>query len=76
MKELLEYINSLPKDYRGPFAQRCGTTEGYIRRIAYTEGRVLGSKVCVAIERESQGKVTRQMLRPEDFQEIWPELGA
>lgn len=29
---------------------------------------------CVAIERATNGAVTRQSLRPDDWQAIWPEL--
>lgn len=29
---------------------------------------------CSAIERATNGQVTRQELRPEDWQDIWPEL--
>ena len=29
---------------------------------------------CVAIERLSQGQVSRQELRPDDFWKIWPDL--
>lgn len=29
---------------------------------------------CVAIERATKGAVTRRDLRPEDWQEVWPEL--
>lgn len=29
---------------------------------------------CVAIERATQGAVTRQDLRPDDWQKIWPEI--
>ena len=29
---------------------------------------------CVAIERATNGAVTRQALRPDDWQSIWPEL--
>lgn len=33
-------------------------------------------KLCVKIENMTNKVVTRQMLRPTDYQEIWPELGA
>ena len=36
--------------------------------------RPIPSKYCVAIERETAGQVTRQTLRPDDWQDIWPEL--
>lgn len=29
---------------------------------------------CVAIERATNGQVTRQELRPNDWMDIWPEL--
>lgn len=29
---------------------------------------------CVAIERATNGLVTRKDLRPDDWQDIWPEL--
>ncbi|GAA0493556.1 helix-turn-helix domain-containing protein [Pigmentiphaga daeguensis] len=31
---------------------------------------------CVAIERATNGAVTRQELRPHDWAEIWPELSG
>lgn len=31
---------------------------------------------CVAIERLTAGKVTRQEMRPEDWDQIWPELAG
>lgn len=31
---------------------------------------------CVAIERATNGAVTRRDLRPDDWHEIWPELAA
>jgi DNA-binding transcriptional regulator YdaS (Cro superfamily) len=29
---------------------------------------------CLAIERATNGKVTRRQLRPKDWRDIWPEL--
>jgi len=37
-------------------------------------GTLLEAKHCVAIERLTQGAVTRQQMRPADWWEIWPEL--
>lgn len=31
---------------------------------------------CVSIERATKGAVTRQMLRPDDWKAIWPELAT
>lgn len=37
-------------------------------------GRIPGPEYCVKIERVTGRMVTRQDLRPTDWQEIWPEL--
>lgn len=39
-------------------------------------GRRPGLAYCVAIERTTQGAVTRRDLRPDDWHLIWPELAA
>lgn len=39
-------------------------------------GTTPDAAACVAIERATGGAVTRQMLRPNDWQAIWPELAA
>lgn len=36
--------------------------------------RLPGPRYCVAIERATQGCVTRRDLRPHDWHLIWPEL--
>ena len=36
--------------------------------------RVTPEKACVVIEAVTQKRVTRQELRPDDWQAIWPEL--
>ena len=33
-----------------------------------------GPAYCIAIERVTNGEVTRRDLRPDDWQQIWPEL--
>lgn len=37
-------------------------------------GTLIDAKECVAIERATAGAVTRRHLRPDDWQDIWPEL--
>lgn len=37
-------------------------------------GRAVPPKQCVRIEQLTKGAVTRRQLRPNDWQEIWPEL--
>jgi len=36
--------------------------------------RIPGASNCLAIERATEGKVTRQELRPDDYWLIWPDL--
>lgn len=73
MRYLTEYLNRLPKPERTEFARRCGTTEGYLRKAASTKQR-LGAELCVALEQESHGAISRRSLRPDDWMRIWPEL--
>ena len=39
-----------------------------------SRGTIPDAAACVAIERATNGAVTRQMLRPDDWRLIWPEL--
>lgn len=39
-------------------------------------GRLPGPEYCLAIERATDGKVTRADLRPDDYWRIWPDLPA
>lgn len=41
-----------------------------------TPGRKVPVRHCVAIEQMTNGLVTRQELRPDDWHLIWPELAA
>jgi len=49
-----------------------------VSRSAVWQWKGLGRQVpiehCVAIERATEGAVTRRDLRPDDWQAIWPEL--
>lgn len=73
MDKLKSFFAGMPCADRDLFAERCGTTAAFLRNIIYGQ-RKAGEKLCVAIERESRGAVTRRDLRPDDWQEIWPEL--
>lgn len=54
---------------------RTGTTRGYLKQIAYGNKQA-SARVASSIERETQGLITRQSLRPEDWRAIWPELSS
>ena len=71
--KLIDYLNSLAPDARDAFASKCGTSVGYIRK-ACSVGQSLGAELCVSVEQHSDGQVTRQELRPDDWERIWPEL--
>ncbi|NHZ84163.1 Cro/Cl family transcriptional regulator [Massilia sp. CCM 8695] len=73
MDKLLTYLNSLAKHQRRLFCESCKTTEGYLRK-AISAKQLLRVTLCVAIERESKGAVTRIDLHPDDWLENWPEL--
>lgn len=75
MDKLLKFLNGLSKDAREAFAASCGTSVGYLRK-AVSSGQLLNATTCVRIEQGSCGQITRQELRPDDWQNIWPELAT
>lgn len=70
---LKDYFFSLPMDQRKSLAQRSDTTYAHLKNVAYG-GKECGIQLAVALERETRRAVTRQELRPNDWQQIWPEL--
>ena len=58
-----KYLFSLDMADRQLFADRCDTTVGHLRNVAY--GRTCGEKLAVDIERESNGAVRCEDLRPD-----------
>ena len=73
MECLRKYLNKLPKCEQIVFAEKCGTTIGYMRK-AINKGQEIGVEISVAIEEISKGEITRQMLHPSNFANKWPEL--
>lgn len=64
MNTLLAYLNGLPKAERQAFCARCGTTEGYLRKVI-SKGARLGESLCITLDRESRGQVCCDVLRPD-----------
>lgn len=62
MKKLLSYLNGLPPSEQAAFAQRSGTTVGYLRK-AISKGQKIGEGLCINLERESQRAVLCEDLR-------------
>lgn len=52
-----------------------GVTKGAVSQWK-GEGRNVPVEHCVSIERATNGDVTRQELRPDDYWLIWPDLPA
>ncbi|TAN86149.1 MAG: Cro/Cl family transcriptional regulator [Gallionella sp.] len=64
MQKLLDYLNSLPKERQDQFAAACGTTVGYLRKAVCIK-QPIGDAIVIAIERETDGLVTVEELRPD-----------
>ncbi|MFJ2548557.1 transcriptional regulator [Pseudomonas sp. NPDC087612] len=69
--QMLDWLKSVPNDV----IARTGTTRGYLKQIAYGNKQA-SAMVAANLERETQGLITRQSLRPDDWQAIWPELSS
>lgn len=58
------YIKILDKAKLDDLAERCETTAGQLKQIAYGNRRA-SVRLAVSLERETQGKVTCEQLRPD-----------
>lgn len=58
---------------RHKIANAVNLHEQYLYQI-FTARRVCPPEHATAIERATDGRITRQMLRPNDWAQIWPEL--
>ena len=61
---LLTYIKGLDKPSLDGLAARCKTSVGQIKQVAYGNRRA-GAGLAVCIERETEGAVTCESLRPD-----------
>lgn len=64
MSPLLTYLNSLPPPDQVAYATRCRTTVGYLRK-AISTGQKISAETCIHLERESDGAVVCEALRPD-----------
>lgn len=67
------YFFSLSKSERKLFAEQVGTSVGHLNNFSYGY-TTLSPVTCAAIEKKTDGAITRKDLRPEDFWKIWPDL--
>lgn len=63
MHEILDYLRGLPVGERAGFAERCGTSVGYLRK-AVSAKQQLGVDLCIRLERESGGALRCERLCP------------
>lgn len=61
---LKEFLQSMSLRQRDRFAERCGTTGGHLRNVSYGYKQAAES-LAINIERESNGAVTVEELRPD-----------
>lgn len=71
--ELNQYISAKGRGAVSRLAQEIGAHIPDVSRWA-SKQRPVPEKFAVAVERATGGAVTRKELRPDDWQEIWPEL--
>lgn len=70
---LKKYFFDMDSAGRDSLASSCGTTRGHLQNVAYGY-RDASPNLAVCIERATNGAVSRRDLRPDDWQDIWPEL--
>lgn len=55
-------------------AEVAKVSQPFVSKVLSEPDRFFAPASCVALERESNGAITRPELRPHDWQDIWPEL--
>lgn len=70
---LTEYLSQAPRGYGSLLASQLGVSQPTVSDWC-TGKKQVPEKRCVAIERATNGAVSRRDLRPTDWQDIWPEL--
>lgn len=72
---LKDHLASLDHAKEANLAAASGATVGHMRNVA-SGFRAASPVLASAIERATDGAVTRRDLRPADWHLIWPELTA
>lgn len=55
-------------------AEVAKVSQPFVSKVLSEPDRFFAPASCVALERESKKAITRPELRPNDWQDIWPEL--
>jgi DNA-binding transcriptional regulator YdaS (Cro superfamily) len=71
-KHPIEIAAGIVGSYKA-LADILGVTKGAVHQWMASDRRV-PIEHCTPIEQATKGLVTRQMLRPDDWRSIWPEL--
>ncbi|WP_063894811.1 transcriptional regulator [Burkholderia ubonensis] len=66
---------SLVVGSRSELARICKVKPAHIWNWMHRDRRGVPAEACVRIEVATGGVVSRRDLRPDDWQDIWPELG-
>ncbi|MEN5117471.1 hypothetical protein ABE488_09080 [Luteimonas sp. TWI662] len=69
MDTLRNFLATMPPDGQAAYAQRAGTTIGYLRK-ALSKGQRFDGALARRLDEQSDGAVSRHELRPDIFGEI------
>lgn len=70
---LKTYLSTLERGGASRLAEALGVSISFLSQMASGAAPISPAR-CVAIEQATSGAVTRKDLRPDDWQQIWPEL--
>lgn len=61
---LSEYLKTMDKEGLDGLARRCGTSVGQLKQVAYGNRRA-SAGLAVSLDRETEGKIPCESLRPD-----------
>jgi DNA-binding transcriptional regulator YdaS (Cro superfamily) len=73
--DLKSFMAGLDTAQRKELADACDTSTGHLQNVMYGY-RTCAPELAVRLERITVGAITRKDMRPDDWQDIWPELAA
>lgn len=71
--DLKTYLSSLERGGASKLAEAIGVSASFLSQMAAGSSAISPAR-CVSIEKATGGTVSRRDLRPDDWQDIWPEL--
>ncbi|OXJ16312.1 transcriptional regulator [Burkholderia sp. HI2500] len=73
--DLKTYLSSLERGGASKLADEIGVSASFLSQMASGASSISPAR-CVLIEKATGAAVSRRDLRPDDWQDIWPELVA